>query len=392
MIRRCPYSEPQLIANDSNCYHFRFRGGNAIRFASFVLGSLLLISCGGEQEPEPVIRPVRYVQVFSTGGSRVRTFSGTARSAVESPLSFKVPGTIRRLPVEVGDSVRAGRLIADLDPADHQLQVQEAQASLAQARAQERNAAAEYERVRLMWEDNNASKSALDAARAASESAEATMEVTEQRLEIARLQLSYTRLTAPVAGAVAEVSAEVNQNVNAGQVIVLLTSGSRLEVVVAVPEVLISRIREGSSEIVTFDAMPDRTFPATVTEVGVTPTAMGTTFPVIVLLDEPDPDIRSGMAAEVGFRFESADPRERFLVPPFAVAEDRDGRFVYIVEPTEPGLGIAHRRSVDVGELTSDGLEVFQGLSDGDLLVSAGISRIQEGLEVKLLGAEPAGS
>ena len=218
------------------------------------------------------------------------------------------------------------------------------------------------------------------------------MEVTEQRLEIARLQLSYTRLTAPVAGAVAEVSAEVNQNVNAGQVIVLLTSGSRLEVVVAVPEVLISRIREGSSEIVTFDAMPDRTFPATVTEVGVTPTAMGTTFPVIVLLDEPDPDIRSGMAAEVGFRFESADPRERFLVPPFAVAEDRDGRFVYIVEPTEPGLGIAHRRSVDVGELTSDGLEVFQGLSDGDLLVSAGISRIQEGLEVKLLGAEPAGS
>ena len=68
------------------------------------------------------------------------------------------------------------------------------------------------------------------------------------------------------------------------------------------------------------------------------------------------------------------------------MVEDRFGRFVYVVEPTadEKGLGLIHRKSVTVGELTSEGLEIFQGLSDGDLVVTAGVSRIQDGLKVKI--------
>ena len=351
-----------------------------------VLAAAALAGCDGEEAEAP-LRPVRYERVYATGGSRVRTFSGTARAGVESRLSFKVPGTIRRLGVQVGDSVRAGELIAELDPEDYRLELQRAQAALAQARAQARNAEVSYERTRLLYENNTAAKGDLDAARAAYESAQATVSAQQQSLELARLQLSYTRLTAPVAGAVATVNVEVNENVSSGQAIVLLTSGSRLEVDVVVPEVLIARVRGGDTVSVTFDALPNRDFAAVITEVGVAATGAGSTFPVVVLLQESDPNIRSGMAAEVGFRFGVEGEREVYLVPSVAVGEDRQGRFVFVVEPSDEGRGIVHRRPVEVGELTPEGFEILSGLNDGDRVVTAGVSKIEDGMTVLLLGA-----
>ncbi len=348
-----------------------------------LLGASLTLGCAKEEEPEPVIRPVRYQQVFSTGGSRVRAFSGVAQAGVESRLSFRVAGTVRRVPVGVGDNVGAGQLIAELDPEDYRVQSQRAEAALGQARAQARNAQAAYSRARQLYENGNLSISELDAARAASESAESSVSAYEQELELARLQLSYTRLTAPVAGSVASVNVEVNENVRTGQVVVLLTSGSNLKVEVAVPEVLIAQIREGAGVSVGFDALPNRSFQGLVTEVGVAATGAGMTYPVTVRLEEVDPDIRSGMAAEVGFLFESQSQRVLYLLPPAAVGEDRDGRFVFVVEPTGAGLGIVHRRPVEVGELTTDGLEVLEGLSDGDRVVTAGWSQIEDGLQVR---------
>lgn len=363
------------------------------RFLIVSMATALMAGCGGEQtETEEIIRPVRFQQVYSTGGRRVRTFSGTARAGVESRLSFKVPGTVRRVAVKVGDSVQAGQLIAELDPEDYRLEVQRAQAALAQARAQERNAEAEFNRARELYENASISLSEYDAARAAFESARESVNAYERSLELARLQLSYARLTAPLAGAVAAVDVEVNENVQQGQAVVFLTSGSLLEVEVGIPEVLITHISEGSDVSVGFDALPGRTFPAVVTEVGVAALGTSTTFPVTVSLEDSDPDIRSGMAAEVAFLFESEDQRERYLAPPQAVGEDREGRFVFIVEPTEPGLGVIRRRAVEVGELTAAGLEVFGGLSDGDRLVTAGWSKIEDGMVVRLTESGTGGS
>jgi RND family efflux transporter MFP subunit len=230
------------------------------RFPIIIVGLIAastIQACREHEEAEPVIRPVRYQVAYSTGGDRVRSFSGTARAGVESRISFKVPGTIRQVPVEVGDEVTAGQLLADLDDQDYRLQVQRAEAGLSQARAQARNAEADYARARQLWENANLSLSELDAARTASESAASSVNAYERELELARLQLSYTRLRAPVAGAVASVSVEVNENVRTGQVVVLLTSGSNLEVEVDVPGVLITGIVEGDEVNVAFDALPD---------------------------------------------------------------------------------------------------------------------------------------
>lgn len=314
----------------------------------------------------------------------MRTFSGVAEAGVESGLSFRVPGTVRRLAVAVGDSVTAGSLIAELDPVDYQLQVQDAEAALRRAQAESRNADANYDRIRALYENNNASLSDLDVARTAAEASAEAVASAQNRLELARRQLGFTRLRAPQGGAIAAVPGEVNENVGAGQVVAVLTSGSELKVRVAVPEVVITQVREGSRVTVKFDAVPGREFGAQVTEVGVTATRLGTTFPVSVRLDEADPAVRPGMAAEVAFRFTSTGGRDLIIVPPVAVGEDRSGRFVFVVEPADSGLGIVHRRSVTVGELTGDGLEILSGLSDGDRVVTAGVSRIQDGLRVRI--------
>jgi membrane fusion protein, multidrug efflux system len=357
-----------------------------MRHVSVTVIAGLLVSCGAKEEPAPPIRPVRTETVTAAGATRVRRLAGTAQADVESNLSFRVGGNVRRVLVVTGDRIREGQLMAELDPTDLQLQVQEAEAALVQARAGARQADSEYERAQGLYENRNASRSDLDAARAAAESARAQIEAAVQRLELARSQLSYARLLAPAAGSIASVDVERNENVKPGQTVALLTSGSKPEVSVAVPESLIGQVRKGSGVSVAFDALPGRGFPALVTKVGVAATGMGTTYPVTVQLRDAAPDVRSGMAAEVAFTFAAGGGEgERYLVPPHAVLEDREGRFVFVVEPGGSSRGTVRRRGVRVGELTGEGLEIREGLKGGELLVTAGGSQIHDGLEVKLL-------
>lgn len=348
---------------------------------------LMIISCKEEKEAPEVLRPVRYQKVFSTGGGRTRTFSGVAQAGLESRLSFKVPGTIQKLHVKVGDRVSVGQLIAELDPTDYELQAQQAQASLESAKAQERNMQANYDRVRQLYENRNASRNDLDAARAAYESASAQVKALEKQLELVQTQLSYTKLKAPVSGSIASVDIEVNENVDAGKTVVQFSSRTNIEVLVTVPEILISKVREGQEVNVAFDAMPEETFPARVTEVGVASTGFATAYPVKVRLEEAGEDVRPGMAAEVAFNFGEEAGRERLMVPSVAVGEDRAGRFVYVVEPSEEaGVGVVHRKPVVIGDLTDEGIEIFEGLADGDRVVTAGVSRLTDGQRVKFEG------
>lgn len=354
------------------------------------LSGLGASSCREEKprRPEQVIRPVRTIKVFSTGGDRVRTFSGVTQAGMESRLSFKVSGTVKSLTVKVGQKVKKGQLIAEVDAKDLRLQVQQAQAGYAQARAQMVNARAAYERTRKLYETQNASKSDLDAARAAFSSTKASVASAGKQIEMARSQLGYTRLRSPTAGAISMVAVEVNENVSPGKVVVAVTAKEALpEVKVTVPEVYIAMIKPKDKVSVRIDALKDKELEAEVTEVGVASGAVGSAYPVVVCIKSHTPGIRPGMAAEVGFRLGGGTGgKEGFLVPPVAVGQDRKGRYVFVAQQTKPGLGVVKRRSVEIGELSSRGLEIKSGLKDGDLLVTAGVSQIRDGLEVKLTG------
>jgi len=354
-----------------------------------VVGCLaLLLLAGCAEEPPPVeepLRPVRWIAVETVDGTRLRSFSGSAKASTESTLSFKVTGTVLNIAVQVGDRVSAGQLIAELDPRDYELQVQEANASLLDTQARAREAAANHERYRLLYEADNTSKSELDAARAADESAAAGVTAARKRLEIAELQLGYTRLVAPIDGAIADKFVNENENVGQGASIVDLSSGSRIEVELAVPEVLITQVEPNSPCVVSFDALPGRSFASTVTEVGIASTGLATTFPVTVRLRDAVAEIRPGMAAVVRLELGDPDTRPRVLVPAVAVGEDRAGRFLFVVMDDGPDTGRVERRTVVLGDMTAGGeLEVFEGLGDGDRVVTRGMSKLRDGMAVRL--------
>jgi RND family efflux transporter MFP subunit len=360
-----------------------------IRSGVFV--GIVVLSCAcGRDEPvsEPEIRPVRAEIVTLSGSARARTYSGTFRAGMESKLSFRVPGRVEELPATVGRSVGPGSLLARLDSRDYDLQAQEAQASLTRALASKRNADAERDRMRELYENDNASLSQWDQARAVAESAAAQVESLQKRLELAQLQLDYTRLTAPVAGAIATVEVEVNENVQAGRPIVTLSSSTLTEVEVDLPSSVITSIREGSEAVVECDALPGETLDAFVTEVGVAASG-ATTFHVTVQLAAQDDRVRPGMAADVTFRLAASETdAARILVPAVAVGEDRDGRFVFLAEPTEEGRAVVNRQPVAVGDLVTDGerdlIEVVDGLAEGDIIVTAGVRRLETGRLVRL--------
>jgi RND family efflux transporter MFP subunit len=359
----------------------------AMVYWGIILWGVISLQACDQPPPETdpvVLRPVRYMRAEASHYGELRTFSGIAKASMESKLSFRVSGTIQHLYVKVGDLTHKDQVIAELDPADYKLRVQESQASLARAKAEYRNASANYERVRGLYENRNASRTELDGARAAAESSLALVHTIENKLALANRRLGYTRLQAPGDCAVADIPAEVNENVMAGQSVVNVTCGAAIEVQVGVPGVIIAQIQGGQKVTVAFNALPNMQFKALVTEVGVASTGVETTFPVTVKLENTDQRILPGMAAEVTFQFEDMHSHKRILVPPVAVAEDRKGRYVYIVTKEENGLGSVHRRPVRIGQLTAKGLEILDGIKSGEFVVVAGISRIEDDMQVKL--------
>ncbi|MCG8416534.1 MAG: efflux RND transporter periplasmic adaptor subunit [Proteobacteria bacterium] len=349
-----------------------------------VLGTFFAAGCEEAKKTSvPPLRPVKYQVVQQSGGVRTHVFSGETSAGVESRLSFKVAGTIETIAVKVGDRVTKGQLIAELDKTDYQLQVQQARASLTSARAQRRNAEATYQRVERMYETESASRSDLDAARAGFQTARANVNAAGKQVELARQQLSYTRLVAPVDGSIAQVPVERNENTSPGQPVVVLTSGDRPKVTVLVADKYIREVQTGATVKVRFPDLPGREFAAVVSEVS--PTSSGSGASVTALVSDGQNDVRPGMSADVEFTFGSRDDKLRYVVPPAAVGQDRDGEFVYLIQRKSPGLGVIKRTAITIDpEPTADGIEILEGIKAGDLVVTAGLTRITDGLDVKV--------
>lgn len=350
--------------------------------------STLLFACEQEQHNEKTrLRSVKYQVIKINNRGSSRTFSGLAKGSQEVNLSFRIAGTIQSLPIKVGQQLKAGQLIAQLDPSQYQLQVKQARASLAQAIAGLRNARARFERLKGLYENNNASRNDLDASRASADSNQAQVQAANKSLELARLNLSFTQLKLTKDCSVAEVNVENNENVSSGQSIVNVSCGQKMNVEIAVPGLFVASIKQNMPVEVTFSTLPGKKLAAIVSEVGVASSGGGGgTFPVTVSLEKNPQGLRSGMVAEVSFYFSrQASAENIILVPTIAVSEDMQGRFVYLVESDgTKNVGIIKRHKVSVGELTANGLEITEGLSLNDKVVIAGVTVIRDGLKVRV--------
>ena len=361
------------------------RPGHIAGFAFVVFVLATLSACGGADEAtEEILRPVRYATVSDSAVTRTRSFSGIAKSSLESRLSFKVAGTITNAPAQIGQKLDKGDLIAEIDPASYALQEQQAQASLVEAEANNRRAAANYDRTKGLYANNNSSLNDLEAARAEAESAQAVVRSAGKALEIARLNISYTRLTADADCSIASLDVEVNENVSSGQQVAAVSCGDEFEVKLDVPESLIASVTELMSVTVQFGSIPGQVFSGQVSEVSIASSSGSAAFPVVVKVMEQHPSLRSGLAAEVIFRFHSEeDQPEGAVLPVTAIIHDQNGTFVFIADVVgDSDEAIVQRREVTLGELSQSGIEVIRGLETGDRLITAGVSVIREGQRV----------
>lgn len=302
-------------------------------------------------------------------------------------------GSITGRYVDVGDEVGLGELIAELDTDDFEARRREAEAMRGAAEAAVANADADLARVRQLYENRNLSRREYDAAVAAAESARAQRDAAAQQYEAAQLQLERTEISAPRECAVAQVFAESNQNVVAGQPIVRLNCGQCAEVLVNVPEVDIGRISEQSAVTIDVNALGISDIVGIVREIGVDTGPGSATYQVTVGIQDAEQcgSIRAGMAAEVSFELERIGPEGALIVPLVAVGEDREtgANFVFVLEQADGDEWIASRRTVEVGAPTPNGLIVDAGLEQGEFIATAGVRRIlSDGQHVRLLGED----
>lgn len=368
-----------------------------MKYQELILASLVGILLAGCEQPEievaEIVRPVRYVKVVPIGAAETRIFSGVTKAALETDLSFKVGGLVTELNAAVGDVLKSGQVVAALEPTDFEVRVREAEAGLERARAEQRSAQAGFERTRELYENRNASRSDLDTGRAMAESAAALVRAANQQMQGARLQLSYTRLSSPLACSVARRHVELNQNVAAGQPVVRVNCGDCPEIRLDVPGLYIGRVSSGAAVEVTIAALPGRQFNGTVTEVGIGTDQNRSIYPVIVQLSDGCDAARSGMAADVKLQLsgESAGANQ-MVVPMVAVGEDRSGNFVFVLEPAEAVESnsaqqyfVAYRRGVTLGPVNAQGIEIVAGISEGDIVATAGVRRLVDRQVVMLL-------
>jgi RND family efflux transporter MFP subunit len=360
------------------------RNKRTVKILLIGMMALLLNACAEEEAPPiDVLRTVQYQIISPSEVANQRIFSGTVRSSQQSRLSFKVGGNISELPVKVGDKLKKDQLIARLDASTYELQAEQSRASLAQIKAAERNAASVFQRTKSLYENNNASRTDLDSARANSESAIAQSRAAGKALALARLNVQYTRLLSPFDCVVASVEAELNENVTSGSAIITADCGDELEVVIAIPDSLISKIEKVQPVNLKFDSIEDKNFSGKIDKIGVAVSGNGSTFPVTITVVDPDGLLRPGLAAEVSLQFANDNALDIYL-PASAVNGDSEGSYIFIAEPSVENQAFVRKRRIAVDGLTSNGLKVTSGIRPGEYVITAGIKTIRPGMTVLL--------
>ena len=349
-----------------------------------------------EAEPEKAVRPVRYAVLRAQGQEKSRAFSGTAVSAKQSALSFKVAGTMQTIHVKVGDKVSAGTLLAELDTTDLKVDLDAARASLKTAEADAKAAQtnvhttrSNYTRIEKLYESDNVSLAEFEQARGDYNTANAQLQAANSqiktqtsRVKAAENQLGYAKLTAPFEGVVNSVNVEENEEITPGEPIIALSGLGNLEVTVNLSDRYISSVSTGMKCSVSFPALRGTSFEGVVTEVPYA-ASDAPTYPATVSIQSKNEQLRPGMAAEVLFSF--GETGESLYLPPDGVGEDSEGNFVFVLEKSGEDTATAKRRKVKVGPLTEKGFALVEGLEEGDYIATSGLQILLDGMEVKLL-------
>lgn len=343
---------------------------------AWVAGFVIAAGCEKSEEtaPKEVVRPVKVMTVAGKGENRVVTFPGRTRANRRVDLSFKVAGPLVELPVEEGQQVKKGQLLARIMPRDFKI-------NLDQAKAQAINAERQYGRYKELYVQRQVSKADFDQYKAA-------RDVAAAQLEDANNALKDTYLRAPFQGIVAKRYVDNFQEVQAKQPIVFFQDNSKIEVLVDAPENMVVNLREDSENVeflATFAAASNKRFSLALKEYSTEADPQTQTYQVVFVMDQPkDINILPGMTANVtGRHIQDNTTPSRIIIPAIAVLEDAsEASFVWILNQETMTV---HKKNVVAGEMTgSDRIVLKEGLDGGEVIVTSGVTKLREGMKVSV--------
>ena len=363
------------------------------RFLSYIVcltvPMLAVVGCGKEEKPPEVIRSIRWIKVAETSTKQVRMISGTTKPVDQTALSFAVAGTVERVKVRLGDQVKKGQVLAELDQQPFVLGVRDAEAELSKAQARTVERRANYERYVALYESNNASKAELDEARASFDSAKSQVEAAKAKLGLAHRDLRKTQLRAPFNGTISVKEIEPFIEVPVGRAVFGLDGvESGFEVSAAVPDSVLISLSVGDEADVVFPALNNRKVRGVITELG-SRSRTASTYPVTVQLQEQFPELRSGMSVEVAFEFipesETGEPIVTGLLVPieaFLVGAEKT-HFVFVYDEKSSTVKKTQIKTLNLRE--NDVIVQPGALKAGDIIATAGAAFLSDGQKVNLM-------
>ncbi|MEG1042093.1 MAG: efflux RND transporter periplasmic adaptor subunit [Pseudomonas sp.] len=338
--------------------------------------ALLLVGCGKEAAESDPVRPVLSVIVEPQIQADLGRFAGTIQARYESTLGFRVAGRIARRWVDVGNSVKAGDVLASLDPADQRNQLRAAEGDLAKVQAQWINAQADARRQQQLFDRGVGAQAQLDEAQTNLKTTGASLEQARAAVSQARDQLGYSELRTDHDAVVTNWQAEAGQTVSAGQPVVTLARPDVKEAVIDLPTYLAEQLTTDLKFEVASQLDPSINTTATLRELEPQADAATRTRRARLTLATTPESFYLGTAISVTLT-SAISPRSEL---PASALLERDGQTrVWVVDPKQNTVA---SREVKLLERTPESIVVSSGVQAGERVVTAGVNTLKPGQKV----------
>lgn len=342
-----------------------------------LVGSLLA-ACSKPEVTAPPVRAVKLTTIAPSSQQSAIQYAGSVTARSETALGFRVAGKLLSRPVEQGQSVRKGQVLAQLDPTDYQLAAAAAQAQLNAATTERDLQQADLKRYEELRAKNFISAAELDRRTATLKAAQSQVAQAQAEVKAQSNQAQYTHLIADEDAVVIATLAEPGQVVAAGTPVLRLATDGARDVSFAVPEQRLAQVKVGQQ--VTVRAWGDNHTPrkARVREIAASADPATRTFAVKVeLLDEPQPPL--GATITVDWPITNNAPAG-IRLPGTAIWRNQAGQSaVWLFEPETQTV---KERPIEVERADGNDWVVQSGLQAGEQVVTAGVHVLQAGERV----------
>jgi len=325
-------------------------------------------------------RPVLVATAHYEAESPERSFVGTIKPRIEADMGFRVPGKVAKRLVEVGQSVDVGEPLATLDEVDLKLQAEQAEAEFTAATGVLAQAAAAETRAKDLRLKGWTTDAQLDQAKAAADEARARLNRAERSVDLTKNSLSYATLVADSRGVVTATLIEPGQVVASGQTAIRVARLAEKEAVVAIPETLVGRAKEGTATV-TLWSEPDKKYAAKLREIAPSADPATRTYLAKFSLPGADDRVSLGMTATLTL----ADPATQRVarLPLSALFNEGGDPSFYVVDDR----GDVTLKPVTVKAFESNDVVITGGVDEGARVVALGVQKLDPTQKVKVVSS-----